>query len=523
MWSMVDRLYGAARDVGFACDHVAQTFPSGRVWLCGAGTHTRELLARLRGQARIEVAGIVDRLAPAIGEMEGLPVVLPSALAQMDFDYVVVAHTSYETEMAAALIEAGLPPARLRLLYSDPAYRSRSARHMAGRLAGLRPGSVDLVVVQCAHSTIVSERALARIADPARTLVVYMGRGYAYVPSTVFPSIDLSESLDALRVLLDTLDPAAVYVSTIIYKNFLGPLVKHWGPHRRVVHELYDYTGLWPDRDLERLFGLNPETMRVNRLAERVGANSVDLNISKRGGPAWDAAMAVASRPYRLCYPLVEAGTGACGSVPGAGADLLYAGFFPSARFLEDFPNAYQFGPLIRQVCEQGGLTAEIYNSAHLSPAHDHQFAEHLANYATGHVRYNRAVPFGELLDRMGGYRFGWLWDPAAEPLPDRRVGVCNRWTGYVAGGLPVLLDSGWDFMAGLVRRFGAGLVLDDGSPRGIADAIRHADRPAMVAGTHALRSYLAGQNESVFNDLATIVGDAPRREPAGEKLHERA
>ena len=499
------RFHSAPRDFGLAVRHCLETLPGGRMVLAGAGTHSRRLIPELSRRPDIRIVAVADRLAGAMAEFEGIPVVAASAAAALDADYVLVAHTSYELEMRAALLAAGFPADRIVTLYSDPRYRERAvpvARRLA-EAAVLR--SADFVVVNCCPAAIVPDELLAGAFPPDRTVELFVGRADGFEPSPVYETVDLLESMDALRLALLSLRPKAIYIRTILYKNFIPALVKHWLPDARVIAEPYDFAVLWSEGDLELLFGLSPETIALTRSAEFVAGRTVDLILSKRGGDHWDRVV----RPWTAGSVLYFPAVADAGDADGRRGDLVYAGFLPAEAFLKTFQSGYSFVPVMREVCARGDLRGEIYNSADTGPAGPSIFRSYRESMAQGPLRYHGRLPYPEMLERLRGFRYGWLCDALGNFQGDRYVGVCNRWTGYVSAGLPLLIDAHWSFMVDLVDRFGAGIVVDRIDPDGIAEAVRRADWRAQAAGTRALRRHLLDWNRNSFDKLAGVADAA--------------
>jgi FlaA1/EpsC-like NDP-sugar epimerase len=112
----VERWHGAPRDEATLARYVREHLPAGRIALYGAGSHSRLLLRLLARRPDITIVVIVDRRADAIGEFEGHPVT--ATVPDAAIDYVLAAHTSYEGEMARALMAQGVPADRILCLYA---------------------------------------------------------------------------------------------------------------------------------------------------------------------------------------------------------------------------------------------------------------------------------------------------------------------------------------------------------------------------------------------------------------------
>ncbi len=506
--SRIERFHGARRDPALLQAFVEE-LPAGRILIHGTGTHSDILLPLIRARRGLEVIGFIDRRAESLGEVAGLPVLSPAEAARSSADYILLSHTSYEMEMGESLLDAGVAPARIFPIYAHSRYRDLANQRADGDLERLlsklggRP--IDTVVVTCSPTVVVGDDDLAAVTDPARTLQIYAGREDGTVLESPFETVSVAESLDLLKALLQRLRPANVYVRSILYKNFLGMLIRHWLPRAVIVHEFYDYAACWPDADLTALFGLSPTSIRLLRLAEFHSSQSMDLVLSKRGGAGWDRVQTRCAAPYRLHYPAVrDAGSGAVGGEgDGGGPDFVYAGFLPAPSFLRHYTSAYNFLPILTALCAAGGWTADIYNSAHVAGTGDAVYADYLRNYADGPVRYRRRLPYETLLETIGRGGYGWLADHHDGFYVDRHVGICNRWTGYLSAGLPVVLDSGWTLMADLVRRFDAGLVPESLDTATLLPLLQAADHRQLAQGARRLRSHLLAHNAATQGILA--------------------
>lgn len=509
--SRIERFHGARRDPALLQAFVEQ-LPAGRILVHGTGTHSDILLPLIRARRGLEAIGFVDRRAETLGEVAGLPVLSPAEAARSPADYILLSHTSYEMEMGESLLDAGVAPARIVPIYAHSRYRALADQRAGGDLERLwsklggRP--IDTVVVTCSPTVVVGDHDLAAVADPARTLQIYVGREDGTALESPFETVSVAESLDLLKALLLRLRPVNVYVRSILYKNFLGMLIRHWLPQAVIAQEFYDYAACWPDADLTALFGLSATSIRLLRLSEFYSSQSMDLVLSKRGGAGWGRVQARCAAPYRLHYPVVREMRG--GEPPagmddggGRGADFVYAGFLPAPSFLRHYTSAYNFLPILTALCAAGGWTADIYNSAHVAGAGDAVYADYLRDYADGPVRYRRRLPYETLLETIGRSGYGWLADHHSGFYVDRHVGICNRWTGYLSAGLPVVLDAGWTLMADLVRRFDAGLVPESLDTATLLPLLQAADHQRLAQGARRLRSHLLAHNAATQGILA--------------------
>lgn len=109
-------------------------------------------------------------------------------------------------------------------------------------------------------------------------------------------------------------------------------------------------------------------------------------------------------------------------------------------------------------------------------------------------------------MEVMGRHHYGWLCDPITDIVTDHYVGIGNRWTGYVSGGLPVLIDAKWRFMAEYVSRFDAGLVIEEVDSPTIDAKIKAADHARVAAGTRRLARHMVDHNAETLDRVAAAI-----------------
>lgn len=503
----IEHLYGAPRDPVLVADFLNRHVPEGRLLVYGAGTHTPPVLDLLRRRPRCSIVGIVDRMGKQLRSFQGYEVFTPQEAARLSYDHILLSHGTYEDEMLESLRALGVPPERIIPIYTHAGFHElakRTAAERAGRFAGRR---IDTLIVSCTPTVVVPDRELAAIFPPQRTVKVHFGRPDSFDASGPFETVDLHESLHGLAGMIEAVRPKVVYVRSIAYKNYLGYWLKQRFPWVTVIHELYDHAIVWRDHDLERLFGLTRRTITRLRLTEYGGAQICDLIVSKRGGPDWEPVLAESAAPYSLFFPMVQ-NPGTPGTANPAG--LVYAGFLPAPAFLAEFKNGYDFLSVMQDVCREQGIEASLYNAAHIGPDADRIYAAYLDAYRDGPVKYRRRLPYDALLGEMQNFAYGWLCDKVHEFQADRHVGICNRWTGYLSAGLPVIIDAGWRLMAGLTRSYGAGLVVERAEAGLIGQAMGSADHDALRQGSRRLRAHMLEHNAGTCATIARIASARP-------------
>ncbi|WP_420244930.1 hypothetical protein [Roseiterribacter gracilis] len=510
--SQVNRLqawYGAARDPAVRRSFVRDHLPGGDILVSGAGLHTPGLLADLEARPDIRVRALVDRLAATRREVYGLPVVTPDEAAAEKFDYVLLSHTSFEPEMTRQLVAAGVAPARIKPIYSSDAYQglvaARPPRPVPDR-------SFDAIVVTTHSNTIVGDAELAGPFPPDRTLVCYMGRVETATGIPGYAWLDLQESIDDLVDVIRRVRPRVVYVRLgLLSKNYIPMYLKARVPDVRVIVEFYDVSASWRDQDALDLFGLDDTSLRMMRLCELATFESTDLVISKRGGPEWDRIVGSLSSPYELFFPQVRM-AGEQQQRPATELRrLAFAGVLLPLHVLASMTQVgFVFLDVLDQLGATGRYEIDLFNSLHV-PLAQEEYASYEAKYATGAVRYHPRLSYPDLMSRLGGYDFGWMCEVDPPAQIDRRVSVCNRFTGYLSAGLPPILDDSWSFVSQLVREYRAGITVSKVNPQTVDAALQAHDPNELRAGLGRLRTHMLAANDKVIERIARVA-DEPAR-----------
>lgn len=503
---VLDIRFGASRDIRMVERFCREYLPAGRIFIYGAGTHTTALLPVLRDMPRITILGIVDRLAASVEQFDGIEVILPQALARRDFDYVLLSHGQYETEMIERLSELGISADKIVPLYVSEGFRrfSRTASIEQIRQFGAR--RIRNVIINCTRDYVVADDELRTMFALDETICLFMGRPDCWQPDGLYPAIDLHESLDALCAAIRLLRPQTVYVRSIVYKNFLSMVVKERFPGICVIHEMYDYAAVWREEDLIDLFGMNSRTISETRMSELYSGHHLDAIVSKRGGPYWASVQDRCPAPYELYFPLIAGDVTTVPSPSEGVLRLVYCGFLPAAAFLAQFKNGYNFLDLMQALSAQGGYEIDLFNAAHVDREHDGTFQNYLTRFRTGGVHYNRRVPHNELVGRMKNYDFGWLCEVVNFFQPDRYFGIGNRWTCNIMGGLPTIIDDSWKLMGALTTEYHAGVVVSEVTVDGIVAAIDQVRGRDLRSGVQRLRRHLKASNEGALSRIAERV-----------------
>lgn len=489
---------------------------SGRVLLYPASVFARSALPVLEADGAVTIVGVIDRRGAKLGSFCGHPVVTIEEIASLDFDYIQILHPIYEAYFREFLIAAGVAPDRVRglltlpesiatwrddLKFSFPVTRVKTLRKTRN------------VVILRHMQTIIQEAEIARIFDPAETLVLWIGAPFSKRPTRHFRVQDTFLSTDLLFDLLAQIQPVKIYLATLVAESFYSFLVHKAVPDALIIHEIYDWSLLCPDYGIAPVHMTTMEQVGQSRAGEYWSVTNADAVVTKRRGPCW----AKVEGTFRASYVRFNQGAQlprkAIGRLDGPpGLSVVYAGPVPSYDKAEDWPFP-QFAPLLEALAEREDLWFELYNSNHYGRVQNYRFEPLLQKFKGKLRRYHRRTPLPKLIDALPKFDYGWLcihtWDDLAK-FWDGHTVVSARFTSYIGAGLPIIIDDTWDATIDLIEKYSAGIVVSNPQPGDIGEILSRVDPERHRAGALQLRRLVLEENEAAIQALREL-----RRSPS--------
>ncbi len=516
------------RDLDLVCAFLAAHPPRGRVFIYGAGTQGRAMAKVLTGLPGVELAGFVDARAENIEQFGGLPVIAPEALAGQCFDQVLLAHFSKEKRMAERLVAAGIDASRLRPVFSEPGYGAWALpRIRADFRAGLPPACDACIVSTAGLGHAILPAADLRQVLPAATVNLFYGRAQSFLASfddDSFPVVDCLQSLALLEEAVRLLAPRLIYLRSSAHTEgqYLTAFFQARFPGIVLVNEIYDWSVLFEDGGLCHRYDLSRDDLARARFGEAVASRHARFVLSKNGGAAWENLVESFGAAHCGYFPQLLPSTAyspACAVEDRDDNDhstgrvrIIFAGSLPPSERVggrAQHPDMHYLDHF-EILAASGLVTIDIYNAMHVDAASDAVYADYLGAFggADSAIRYHRAIPLPELLMRMSDYDFGWhsshLPDDPQEQID--RVVVANKMTGYISGGLPVILDDCYDYMGELLTRFEAGIIIRPADMAALPDRLAALDRRRLKAGARALYAHMAAANTTALGTLESVV-----------------
>lgn len=514
-------LYDAPRDHTLVRQYLGKTLTAGRVVLFGAGSHCRDLLPCIAAVPGVQIIAIADNNAHTLQEMAGIPVIFPEELPSLDFDYILPLHSEREADMIAEIGTLGIGDDRIRRLYLSPAYRQMAMPVFLQRLhkdIDTLGGAADIVIVSsvCSdHWGVVNQTTLAEMMQGRGVIRLYMGREEKLNHDGPFPTLYMGQSVSTLLTAIQRLKPRLIYLQTSFQfdNQGIGPCLLHHFADIPLIYDLYDWVLTMPPAAMRAMQGFSDQRIEDCLISELYTARHARLLLGKNGGAEWQRCMDMLHAPYRLHYPMVGLRRSDSTPAPPAATErirkLLFAGSlarFPRGASGPLPPRELQIMELLERVAAAGGVEITAFNSGHGSKQQDADFQSYLDRFSNPPLTYRRAVNFMDLLSIMAGYDFGLALVneklPEIFPYDIARVGLANRFMGYVEGGLPVVTSAVTRFQADMIVDHDAGLVIEEGEIDTIAKRIATLDTNKARRNMARLRNGCIAHNQDNLQSL---------------------
>lgn len=495
---------GAPVDLDLARRHLAPRLTPGAYWIYACSSDSQSVVDLLEADPQIRILGFIDKNADSLGRFLGRPVVTPAAALAVDFDRILAAHAHYELDFIDFLKEQKVPEARLVRVYTDPGYRQAAVTAYARRAVAVIGAGIRNVIVTDSV-VVVSDDELLSVFDQEETVAIYYGSTdieYA----TKFKLIDVRRSLQLMMDVLSNINPVNIYIRTFFDEACLVSTVRRRFPNARLIHELFDMALVFPDEVLRKWNKWDDDKIRLLRWTERESFRTSDFIVSKRGGKAWEqitAPFGVANGTAFSRVVVPERDVDAVSSAQEP-IKIIYAGYLPpDPGHVGGYYNLY---PCFENLTATGDIVVDIYNAGHYKVI-DHLYKIYLERDDGDRINYHRALAYDDLIEKIKYSHFGWLYNERSEIyIHDAAVTIPGRVTGYLSAGIPVIIDDEFEFLAGLVAEFNAGIVVPDGRGDLIPQLIRAADYKALRRGARRLRAHMADCNDNLLRRLRELI-----------------
>jgi hypothetical protein len=182
--------------------------------------------------------------------------------------------------------------------------------------------------------------------------------------------------------------------------------------------------------------------------------------------------------------------------------------YFHNYRPGEGFPG-WAYPDIIEPILEltaEPGFQVDIFNASH-DPALDHwpAFGGYATLFDPRRVHYHPRIPLAEVQARLPEYDYGmFLFAPSTVVVDyPLQQSLPNRCMSYLAGDLPLIVNTEMRHLAGLVDHFSAGLTISCQDLPSLATRLRLADHSALRSGAAALHRHLVAANRATLDALS--------------------
>lgn len=515
--------FGIYADVELQKLFLSACLPKGRIIVCGAGGFTQELLSYLELSCRdVDIVALVDRRAAELREVLGYEVLTAKeAVRKKGFDHAVVCNPLHEKTMIEDLREAGLPASRIIAVQTGEAYRRFSLSQLDENIESQflkrihqRVSRVENVILVPARDIwcIMDDAFLKEVFPPEKTIRLYFGVKGQMERSDYYPTFDTKRCLPLILRLLQRLNPEGIYLrgSAHFQTQHFAAAIKATCPESRLICEIYDYMLMF-DEEILQGWQLDERSVEENRMGEVFMALHADFIVDKTPGSRWKRITSQYFKAGRIhFFPKIGNEEETAREEPprivsrsGDPYRLVCAGTFPEYHLLgpDGFRNCV-FQNIVKPIeilSQHDDLCIDIFNSGHIATSAylESQFKGYRSHFHPERVRYNCSIPYPELIERMFAYDFGILLFSPTDMVIDfpLQESLPNRFMGYVAGRIPIIINEEIRYAASLVSRFNAGLVVSANHMDEVPDMIRTSNSKAMREGIIALHRYMMEHN----------------------------
>ncbi len=503
---------------------------TGRILLYGAGTLTAQYIDYLREIPGIVVVGVIDRDAEPGATFKGAPLIQPSEHSQVAYDKVFILHFCWEPDMVKTAMGAGIPGHKILTGLSDKVLQQGYLKDCSLReieqILKETPVRKNLVVATLAPKwSVLALEDCNLLYPPDNTNHIIYAHPGIHLDSwnEILPSfIRCPRSRPYLKRLLAALRPERIYlkVSPHIVSEWLPAFVRSILPNAEITVEYYDMGVLFSNHLLKENIGYSDYQIQLMKAATHQAATGgIDRMIVKSGGSRWNSLEEHLPITVHKIFPLLSGNTvhsdiklkqDHLSNSPRNNRKrrIIYAGSVP-ARELTHGLGSHPGANMLRyfyHLTEREDISIDLFNASDQrdgGPVYsDNQLLE--TTFSTGPIRYYPSIPFDTLMAIAGYYDFGFTAVHYPNDFTENvtRSGIGNRFVGYIMAGLPVIVDSYFEFQAELIRCFNAGIVIAPEQMEEIPNLVRLADLRSMRAGVERLHEYMVRENIKAFQSM---------------------
>lgn len=503
---------------------------SGNIALYGAGSLTEKYIEYLKDCVNINVVAVFDRNANALSDFHDVPLIHPSDHELIDFDYLLILHFHWELDMAKVAISHGVDPKKIITAISDveiqEGYLKDACLIEIDRLIKRISKKTNLTISTMAPKwSVIDMDDFNKLFEPEHTHHLLYSNPNMHFDAWHQSGISFltcPRSRPYLRLLLTELNPKNVYIRVSPHTNseWLSTFVRSVLPDAIIVAEYYDMSVLFSDTFLREKLLYSSSDLDVAKASTYRATNmGIDYLVCKSGGRHWKTIQSTFTTQCGKYFPLLsgnelpeskQVGFSAAKKTKGP-VKVIYAGSVPAdeiTKGLGCFPGANMFR-YFYEMTEKSDICVHLFNAG------DHDEIGKISEdnnllrrtFSQGPIRYYPSIPFSELLNKAGEYDYGFtaVHYPGDFTENVTRSGIGNRFMGYLMAGLPVIVDSYFEYQAELILEFNAGIVIQPEDMHLLADIVSNTDTEALREGVIKLREHMIKENTKTYEYLKKL------------------
>ena len=175
----------------------------------------------------------------------------------------------------------------------------------------------------------------------------------------------------------------------------------------------------------------------------------------------------------------------------GAEWSVVYPGIFHPMSHDSRIVGDTQFVPMGKTFAEE-----RIHFHLYPSPHHNYQYPEYEAEAVRNpYFHLHQAVDFDDVHREIGKYDFGWSASDFSKSMLFSEIlgehALSIKFYTFLEAGLPVITTGLIVRSERIVRRWGAGVVVDTDAPKGLRQVIEKQNLPELIRGVERARAEL--------------------------------
>lgn len=322
-------------------------------------------------------------------------------------------------------------------------------------------------------------------------------------------------SENELVLFLKTFNPDVIYlrVSPHTRSEHLCKIIRDEFFYSKLVVEFYDMSLNFDSND--RSYMNSGDIFREEKAIEGCysAINDSDLVVLKSGGDAFKKwSDENFKSPYVSYFPNINKDIFESVKEKKRARNIIYAGSLNSREFNEGAGVAPGANVLnyLNSVLLCDNLNLSVVNAIHWSEDEDSsdRHKNIMRWVEINKVDYFRSMSVAKLKKMMLNYDVGMCCSHyfGDKVMDVTRFGVPNRVSTYLSAGLPVLIDESFEYMAGLVKEFGAGVVVPPGNFDYMISSVIDLKLSEAIDGVFEMKEELSEKNISALKCLIETI-----------------